>query len=251
MIQEPVVKGMNVIGLLSGEIYSQANKEERTRAAIWVRKDIKNQFGCEMVGSYTNMATIRLTIKDIGGEDATNVILSSIYMPSVQKGNKRGKNQFISEPVNQKIEELVEYCRKTNTELIIGCDSNAHHQAWGSKDNNIRGINLKEFIDREELFVINKGNTPTYIQGNKESIIDLTIATKGATELIDKWKVLDDMNQSDHNSIEFELTDVYAVHSRTKKKTNWIRMNTLMRKECKRLCKVEPESVTALDKMAE
>lgn len=53
MIQEPAVRGLNVIGLLSGEVYSQVSKGERTRAAIWVRKDVKNQFCCEMVGSFT------------------------------------------------------------------------------------------------------------------------------------------------------------------------------------------------------
>lgn len=198
------------------------------------------------------MATIRLTIKSNDSDKNTHVILSSIYMPSVVKNN-RGSNEIVNEPVNQNIEDLVEYCRNNNTELIICCDSNAHHQAWGNKDNNIRGINLKEFIDREELYVINKGATPTYVQGNKKSIIDLTITTRGAIELIDKWTVLDEMNQSDHNSIEFELADLHTIEesSRNKRRTDWVRMEKLMRKECKQLDKNDPGNTTTLDTMAE
>jgi hypothetical protein len=42
-------------------------------------------------------------------------------------------------PPSRELEELVQYCESENLYLLVGCDSNAHHTAWGSTNCNGRG----------------------------------------------------------------------------------------------------------------
>ena len=37
-------------------------------------------------------------------------------------------------PYPLEMEELVQYCQKRRTLLLLGCDANAHHLVWGSSD---------------------------------------------------------------------------------------------------------------------
>jgi hypothetical protein len=63
------------------------------------------------------------------------------------------------------VEELVQYCEEEHLYLIIGCDSNAHHTAWGSTNCNGRGEALVEFLDASSLEILNRGNEPTICNG--------------------------------------------------------------------------------------
>ena len=42
-------------------------------------------------------------------------------------------------PPSRELEELVRHCGKENIQLLVGCDSNAHHTAWGSTNCNVEG----------------------------------------------------------------------------------------------------------------
>jgi hypothetical protein len=41
-------------------------------------------------------------------------------------------------PLSRGLEELLRYCENENLYLIVGCDSNTHHNAWGSNNCNCR-----------------------------------------------------------------------------------------------------------------
>ena len=56
------------------------------------------------------------------------------------------------------VEELVEYCNQNNLPLVIGCDANAHHVAWGSSNTNERGEALLEYLASTDLAWSNKGH---------------------------------------------------------------------------------------------
>ena len=49
-------------------------------------------------------------------------------------------------PPSRGLAELVRYCENEDLYLIVGCDSNAHHTAWGSTNCNGRGESLLEFL---------------------------------------------------------------------------------------------------------
>ena len=42
----------------------------------------------------------------------------------------------------EKVEQLMDYCRNGYYGLVMGCDSNGHNEAWVSTDNNDRGEQL-------------------------------------------------------------------------------------------------------------
>jgi hypothetical protein len=71
-------------------------------------------------------------------EDGTErrVVVCSAYLPYDSK----------DPPPSKELEELVRYCEE-HLRMIVGCDSNAHHAAWGSTDCNGRGEALVEFLD--------------------------------------------------------------------------------------------------------
>jgi len=52
----------------------------------------------------------------------------------------------------------VRYCEKENLRLIVVCDCNAHHTAWGSTNCNGRAESLLEFLSSSKLEILNWGN---------------------------------------------------------------------------------------------
>jgi len=44
----------------------------------------------------------------------------------------------------------------------MGCDSDAHHIAWGSTNGNDRGKALVEFLNSSSLEILYQGNVPTF-----------------------------------------------------------------------------------------
>ncbi|KAL4153610.1 hypothetical protein QTP88_001443 [Uroleucon formosanum] len=94
--------------------------------------------------------------------------------------------------------------RQKATEIIIAGDFNAWHTAWGARSNNARGEALVDMISSLGLVICNKGSHPTFQQGNRESIVDLTMASQSLSTRINNWQVLDVVSLSDHNYIRFD-----------------------------------------------
>lgn len=63
------------------------------------------------------------------------VVLASAYLAYEEK-----------EPPAGMMRNLFNYCNSNGLELILGCDANAHHTAWGSSDVNGRGERLLDYI---------------------------------------------------------------------------------------------------------
>lgn len=63
---------------------------------------------------------------------------------------------------------------------------------------------MEELITENELVILDKGRPPTFNRGGSESIIDLTLATKGAAGREEEWKVSqEEENLSDHHNIYY------------------------------------------------
>jgi len=235
LLQEPTAKGCNIIGLNPGKILTyvgKVDKDLRIRAGIWIRHDIYKQYECTMMGQFTNrdMVTMKCKIPTINGS-SLEIVISSVYMPSCEKINNQ--QRLIDDPITDNIANLVDHCINNKLEIIIGCDSNAHHSAWGCQTNNRRGNNLMDFISSRNLHIINKGDTPTFIQRNRKSIIDLTITSPGLHNKILDWTVSKDMSFSDHRIIKFGMNVQNPVKEevRSRRKTDWIKFNKIVKKE--------------------
>ncbi len=103
-------------------------------------------------------------------------------------------------------------------------DSNAHSHEGGSDEDNDRGTALSEYFDQNQLYVMNKGDKPTFMTKRSKSIIDLTVANSSAVDLsIEGWEVLDTHNFSDHKYIKFSVGEYTPFKKcfRNFKKANW------------------------------
>jgi len=81
-------------------------------------------------------------------------------------------------PPTKKLEQLVSHCESKGLSLVITCDSNSHYTARGSSEYNARGIRLLEYLATTGLEIANIRFEPTFVAGNKRTIIDITLASE-------------------------------------------------------------------------
>src|SRR5687768_6060612 len=105
----------------------------------------------------------------------------------------------------------------------MGCDSNAHHTIWGSKDISPRGKSLSEYLSSTNLNILNKGNTPTFVNRIRKAVIDITLATPEISRDIKRWKVEPEVTFSDHKWLTFKIESDIAkpMKFRNPRKTDW------------------------------
>ncbi|XP_063821253.1 uncharacterized protein LOC135071391 [Ostrinia nubilalis] len=65
---------------------------------------------------------------EVKGPNRSKVLFCSAYLP----GDKQDPTEELT--------NVLEYSRRQKSELIVGCDANAHHTIWGSSDTNMRGL---------------------------------------------------------------------------------------------------------------
>lgn len=155
-----------------------------------------------------------LVAVEIGMDEAgmrRRMIISSAYFPHGEDG-----------PPPHMVIKLLEFCERRNIPLIIGCDANAHHLAWGSTDINERGRRLLEFL-ATKLEIRNRGSEPTFCTAVRREVIDLTLCSREITRTVAGWRVVNEPSLSDHRQIAFELTNVKpkVVWARNPRRTNW------------------------------
>ena len=88
--------------------------------------------------------------------------------------------------------------------MILGCDANAHHYQWGSRDVNKRGELVFNFITDYDLHICNREIEPTFRTKDRESVIDITLANRRG-DFVRDWRVNMDYSFSDHSVISFSL----------------------------------------------
>jgi len=69
----------------------------------------------------------------------------------------------------------------------VGCDSDAHHSAWGSTNYNGRKEALIKYLNSSNLDILNRGNESTFCSGVRQEVIDITMGSYGLLESITGW----------------------------------------------------------------
>jgi hypothetical protein len=201
------------------------NKERKIRSAIWIKDREYKAMDCRMLNQFTDEDIVTVSANwALNKKNKKKIVFCSWYAPSFE-GTK-----LISNPINEKINAIRDFCERNNFELIISTDSNSHHPAWGEIRSNNRGVAIHDWLLSSNLFLLNQGSTPTFTGSIGKSIIDLTIAFPFAQSRIKRWKVLTDESHSDHRYISFELVSSLAVERKTriKKRTDWIKYKRIM-----------------------
>lgn len=133
LLQEPprLIGKTRDIG--NGNTYCGDTIQEVARASIWISKNLdpdKNAFYIYDL-SDRDTTVVELRMRQNKGS-YKKIILCSIYMPLKDKeGNE------IQNPAGNKLTKIVEYAQANNRDLLIGTDSNAHHNNWGDKNNDV------------------------------------------------------------------------------------------------------------------
>lgn len=173
LMQEPPQFKGKLRKIKGGETFSYTTSEKDAtapRASIWARKELCESGNCFPLWEFTDRdtATIEMTLKYKKGNKA-NVVICSVYMPH---NNDEGK--YINNPITQTLKNLIDYCKRSKKELILGCDSNAHHKAWSDAKTDTRGNHVLNTVMEDNLIILNNSSCPTYEKGTTSSIIDLT-----------------------------------------------------------------------------
>lgn len=194
LIQEPWVNQGKVCGLnIPGCEIFYDHTSERPRTCIVLRKSCQALAVSEFCTQDCTAVKIKITL----GKSAREVLLASVYMPGEEK-----------EPPCQMVEKMTKECGSSGTQIIIGCDANAHHEAWKDKKTDPRGELILEFILTNNLILLNEGSVPTYKSGESETIIDLTMASGGISKFIRTWRVSLEPSLSDHRYLIFRIENL-------------------------------------------
>lgn len=207
LIQEPYCFKGKVRGLGNAGTVHSINSGKTVRACVYTVKGLNalllRQF------STSDLVAVQIRYKK-GGEYHT-LVVCSVYLP------------YEGQVPTRELALVVEHCKNNNTDLLLGCDANAHHVSWGSSDCNTRGNKLLEFIVGSDLCVLNRGARPTFFNRRSSTVIDLTVCSPDLEKYVQDWTVLQEDTMSDHMKIKFCLSsDRPPIKPfRNPRKTNW------------------------------
>jgi hypothetical protein len=71
----------------------------------------------------------------------------------------------------------VNFSNEKGTPIVIGCDANSQHVAWGSTDINIRGAAMLEYLFATHFCILNRWNEPTFVNRVRAQVIDISLAS--------------------------------------------------------------------------
>ena len=95
---------------------------------------------------------------------------------------------------------------KQHFPLAIAGDFNAWAVDWGSKETKPRGQAVLEAMASLDLVLLNTGEEPTFIRGEKNSIVDLTFVSDSLARGNCSWEVTETYTGSDHRAILWEVS---------------------------------------------
>jgi len=207
LIQEPWLLKNAVMGLRGcGNLY-YTRSESKSRTCV-ITKGLNATFLPQLSGE--DLTAIQLRINLENGR-FLDVLVGSAYMAYDSK-----------EHPPLLVKKLVAYAEERGLELLLGCDANSHHVAWGSTGINPRGEDLHDFVMGSRLVILNRGTEPTFLDCRRQEVIDITICTEGVSELVGDWRVSNEPSGSDHRLIGYTIRHSREIiWARNPRNTNW------------------------------
>lgn len=100
-------------------------------------------------------------------------------------------------------QELCRFSRQKSIPVIIGCDANAHHAMWGSRDTNHRGIRLAEYIATTNLELVI--GVPPQLLSTRSLKLESTYnhCIPQIYSSMTGWELSEEETLSDHREINF------------------------------------------------
>lgn len=209
LVLEPWVRNGSVCGLNSPNrsLFAVKGSAGRPRAAIACPKLLQPVLLPQL--STCDLTVVQISLPLRGSKQ--KLLLAAAYLPYEGRMN------------TQKLDELIDFGRSENIEVLIGTDANAHHIVWGSSDINVRGEDLLDFVVSRNLEIHNSGNEPTFVTSVRQEVIDITLSTSGLRDVISGWRVSEKDPMSDHRQIRFTIMSAKpaVIRRRNPRNTNW------------------------------
>lgn len=220
LIQEPWTQGNNIRGLPTSScklIYHDSH--ENPRAAIL----LNNNINFVPVPEFITKDLVAVQVEVPMSRGKQDVIIASAYFP--------GDDTNLPPP--EEVRSLVKHCKRRNKHLILGCDANAHHSVWGSTNNNKRGECLFEYLFLNNIDIVNRGSKPTFRNGVRSEVLDITLASTFISNYIYNWHVSSEVSMSDHRHIRFDIEASLTqnLKYRNAKLTDWNLYRILLKSE--------------------
>ncbi|XP_070162507.1 uncharacterized protein [Polyergus mexicanus] len=151
----------------------------------------------------TNLMKYRCQLA-CAGPGFVAVLCGSFLLISIYFSPNLGLRQF-----NDLLNELSRPLLIRMDKTIICGDFNAKADIWGSSSTDGKGRLLVRWAAERDLRISNRGEIPTCVRPQGNSIIDLTWISFDLTRFIKDWKVREDIeSMSDHNYITFDLCSI-------------------------------------------
>ncbi|XP_039763119.1 uncharacterized protein LOC120635973 [Pararge aegeria] len=109
------------------------------------------------------------------------------------------------EEFEKDVSELFESIESQRGEIVVAGDFNAASNVWSTKTENARGRLIMELLASADMNIVNRGFSPTFQRGSKNSTPDITFVSPGLTHKISEWQVLDEDSLSGHRYIKFHI----------------------------------------------
>lgn len=241
LIQEPWVRGGKVMGLSHKDYivyYKALGESGEPRSCILMHKSIK----AFLLGNFSDVEITAVRARYGAG----SITLVSAYF---KHDGAAPPDLLIDLMENHKLHH--------DDGLVVGCDANSRHVNWGSTKTNERGENVFDFIIQYNLFICNKGSTPTFHfpPGDDfvgwSDVIDITLSNNSLNYPISNWRVNQEDSFSDHKYITFETLGQAPVPARIRnpKKTDWEKFSTIVKEKLDALG--DPISSTSVHQIEE
>lgn len=109
-----------------------------------------------------------------------------------------------------------------------------------------------EYLASSDLEILNQGNSPTFSNGRRNEVIDITLVTQSSISKILNWRVTDDILTSDHRCIQFDLVmdPVLPTPFRNRKTTDWDKYLLNLNSDVSKI-QIELGTVEGIDRMAD
>lgn len=112
-----------------------------------------------------------------------------------------------------------------------------------------------EYVLSTNLLICNVGSEPTFVTRARKEVLDITLCSREAADMVFDWRVKDYILTSDHKCISFHLSldPLPPILFRNPASTNWLKFSELIAKGtrvCLRRNEV-PTCAVELDNLAE
>ncbi|XP_033218368.1 uncharacterized protein LOC117173832 [Belonocnema kinseyi] len=161
--------------------------EDISRIAIYARRHID----FVSLPRFSNRDLVTIKVEHLRGGKRQPLVICLTYLLI----------DSLFRPPSEELRRLADYCNSKGWSMILGCDANAHHTIWSSKNINSRGEYLLDFLLTADLTILNRGCTPTFGTARCQEVIDITFCSVYISEAVSDWHVSPETSMLDHRHI--------------------------------------------------